>query len=133
MKALAVIAAAANADMVLIILDGSDSDWSKVRDKIDKVIDQGTCETLVNEKSVTDKLIGDHKRLYVLNKADLANDKVEFSDKYNDMNDMLVISARKLSDIKALSLALAKRLVPLNHAESRLLSPRSAISAINHL
>ena len=103
------IEAAANADLVLIILDASDKNWNNSLCKINKALGFED-----NETSTTHKASNELRRLYVLNKADL----IEHGGKYGDKDDMLVISAKNPSDIKLLSTALAAKLTPFNHAES---------------
>ena len=108
------VKAAANADLIVVILDGSDKYWRDVCVKIDKAIDFEIDKSLTNEKLVSDNVINDRPRLYVLNKADRGfaglNYKIECSEKYNAKHDMLVVSAKNLDDINVLSKSLAKRL-----------------------
>ena len=122
------VKAAANADLILVILDGSDKDWPLACEKIDKIIDREISQSSTNQEMASGKVINGGRRLYVLNKADRgtvrAYYKIECNDKYNDKNDMLVISAKRQTDIDLLSSALAKRLVPLNHAESSVIITR---------
>ena len=111
--------AAANADLILVILDGSDKYWPEACNKIEKAIDFEISQSSTNQNMVYGRHSYKSPRLYVLNKADLgivrANYKIECNDKYNDKHDMLAISAKKQTDIDTLSKALAKRLAPLNH------------------
>ena len=122
------VAAAANADLVLVILDGNDKYWRDVCVKIDKTIDIETTVSLAGEKLVNDTVTNTRPRLYVLNKADRGfagpNYRIECSDKYNDIHDMLVVSAKNPNDIRALKKVLAKRLAPLNHAEGSVIITR---------
>ena len=62
--------AAANADLTLVILDGSDKYWPEACDKIERAIDCQISQTSTNQKMVSNKVIDDRARLYVLNKAD---------------------------------------------------------------
>ena len=122
------VTAAANADLILVILDGSDKYWPEACDKIERAIDRQISQSLVNEKMVSGKVINNRPRLYVLNKADRgtvrANYRFERKNKYNDTSDMLVISAKKQTDINLLSAALAERLTPLNHADGSVIITR---------
>ena len=122
------VKAAANADLIVVILDGSDKYWRDVCVKVDKAIDSEIEKSLTNEKLGSDNVINDRPRLYVLNKADRGfagpNYKIECSDKYNAIHDMLVVSAKNTRDINVLSKALAKRLAPLNHAEGSVIITR---------
>ncbi len=122
------VKAAANADLILVILDGSDKNWPKACDKIEKAINRQISQSSTNQRIVSGKSINDRPRLYVLNKADRgivrANCSSECKDKYNNPHDMLVISAKKQTDIDLLSTALAKRLTPLNHADGSVIITR---------
>tara|TARA_A100001015_G_scaffold292818_1_gene368605 strand:+ start:695 stop:2125 length:1431 start_codon:yes stop_codon:yes gene_type:complete len=122
------IVAAANADLVIVILDGSDKYWADARVKIDKAIDREIRQSATTKKIGNGKAINEGNRLYVLNKADRgivhANYKVECNYKYKNPYDKLVISAHNPTDIKLLSTALAKRLAPLNHAEGSVIITR---------
>ena len=122
------ITAAANADLILVILDSSHKYWPEACDKIERAIDRQIRQSSTNQKVVSGKVINDRPRIYVLNKADRgivrANFRSEFKNKYNDNHDMLVISAKKQTDINLLSLALAKRLAPLNHADGSVIITR---------
>ena len=106
--------AAANADLILVILDGSDKHWPEACDKIEKAIDREISKSSTNKNMVGGRLINDRPRLYVLNKADRgivrANHRIGYNDKHNDTHDMLVISAKKQTDINVISTALVKRL-----------------------
>ena len=94
------VKAAANADLIVVILDGSDKYWRDVV-KVDKAIDSEIEKSLTNEKWCDDQSMT--PRLYVLNKADRGfaglNYKIECSDKYNAIHDMLVVSAKNTRDI----------------------------------
>jgi tRNA modification GTPase len=122
------VKAAANADLIVVILDGSDKYWRDVCVKIDKAIDSEIEKSLTNEKLVSDNVMNGRPRLYVLNKADRGfaglNYEIECSDKYNATHDMLVISAINTNDINVLSKVLAKRLAPLNHSEGSVIITR---------
>ncbi len=122
------ITAAANADLIVVILDGSDNNWPEACAKIDDAINSEIRQSQTNQKIVSGKIINTRPRLYVLNKADLgtvrANYQIEHKDKYSDTYDMLAISAKKQTDIYVLSTALAERLVPLNHAEGSVIITR---------
>ena len=122
------VKAAATADLIVIILDGSNKYWRNVCVEIDKAIDFEINKSLANEKLVSDNAVNDRPRLYVLNKADRGfagvNYKIECSNKYNATHDMLVVSAKNANDISVLSKSLAKRLAPLNHAESSVIITR---------
>ena len=69
MKALDGPKAAATADLIVVILDGSNKYWRDVCVEIDKAIDF-EIDQLTNEKLVSDNAVNDRPRLYVLNKAD---------------------------------------------------------------
>ena len=120
--------AAANADLILVILDGSDRYWPEACVKIDKVIDRKISQFSKGEKIVGGKVISDPPRLYVLNKADRGTVRMDYrierKDQSNETDDMLVISAKKQNDINLLSSELAKRLAPLNHAEGSVIITR---------
>ena len=92
--------AAGFANLVLVILDGSDPAWPTERNKIDKLISQ--------------------PKFYVLNKVDrglsTANDLAE--------GQMIPISAKVAADIEKLIEKLAKLLVPLNHDGSSVIITR---------
>ncbi len=122
------ITAAANADLILVILDGSDKYWPEAMVKIEKAIDDEVSQSLNNQKMVVGTEVSDRSRLYVLNKADRgtvrATNMIERNVRHNDSNDMLVISAKKQSDINVLKTALANRLAPLNHAEGSVIITR---------
>ncbi len=121
------VIAATNADLVLVIVDGSDKYWRDAREKIDQAIDCEISHSPTNGKIVSDKVINKRPRLYVLNKADRGIACLNYSSNSNDTHytqDMLVISAKKSNDINALRKVLAKRLVPLNHAEGSVIITR---------
>ena len=122
------VKAAATADLIVVILDGSNKYWRDVCVEIDKAIDFEIDKSLTNEKLVSDNAVNDRPRLYVLNKADRGfagvNYKIECSEKYNATHDMLVVSAKRSHDIRVLSKSLAKRLAPLNHAEGSVIITR---------
>jgi tRNA modification GTPase len=122
------VKAAATADLIVVILDGSNKYWRDVCVEIDKAIDFEIDQSLTNEKLVSDNAVNDRPRLYVLNKADRGfagvNYKIECSEKYNATHDMLVVSAKRSHDIRVLSKSLAKRLAPLNHAEGSVIITR---------
>ncbi|MDC1381978.1 tRNA uridine-5-carboxymethylaminomethyl(34) synthesis GTPase MnmE [Candidatus Puniceispirillum sp.] len=104
------IMAAASADLVLIILDGSDKGWQDARDKINKSI----------ERQVTDSGMIKGQIFYVLNKADCGI----FEDASIELDSMLVMSAQSPADICKLVKALEKCLVPLNHTEGSVIITR---------
>ena len=122
------VMAAANADLTLVILDGSDKYWPEACDKIERAIDRQISQTSTNQKMVSNKVIDDRARLYVLNKADRgivhANYRSESNSKTSGKHNMLVISAKKQTDINTLSMTLAKRLAPLNHADGSVIITR---------
>ena len=64
----------------------------------------------------------------VLNKADCGIVRAcsgnDCKDEQNNISNMLVISAKNPSDIKALNAALAERLVPLNYSEGSVIITR---------
>lgn len=109
------IGAANKADLVLIILDGSDKHWLSSRAKIDKVLGIGTNEANAG---------GGYRRLYVLNKADCIKDNFDYRDQFSENDDVLVISAKRPIDLKLLSDTLATKLTPLNHAEGSVIITR---------
>ena len=65
-----------------------------------------------------------NERLYVLNKADRVKHRVDYRKKFSENADVLVISAKKSTDIRLLSTALAAKLMPLNHAEGSVIITR---------
>jgi tRNA modification GTPase len=94
------VEAAGFANLVLVILDGSDPTWPTARDKIDQLISQ--------------------PKFYILNKADqgLSAPKAAAS------GEMMSISAKAPADIEKLIERLAKLLVPLNHADASVIITR---------
>ena len=102
--------AAASADLVLIILDGSDNSWQDSCHKINKSI----------ERQIDDDGMIKGQKLYVLNKADCG-----ISGAANiDSEKMLVMSAKNSADICKLVLALKRCLIPLNHTEGSVIITR---------
>tara|TARA_B100001093_G_scaffold3736_1_gene3910 strand:+ start:1360 stop:2706 length:1347 start_codon:yes stop_codon:yes gene_type:complete len=94
------VEAAGFANLVLVILDGSDSTWPAARDKIDQLTGQ--------------------PKFYILNKADrglLATNDAE-------SGQIMSISAKDPADIEKLVERLAKLLVPLNHADASVIITR---------
>ena len=94
------IEAAGFANLVLVILDGSDQAWPAARDKIDQLTSQ--------------------PKFYILNKADrglLAANDAEFGE-------IMSISAKNPGDIERLVEKLAELLVPLNHADASVIITR---------
>jgi tRNA modification GTPase len=94
------VEAAGFANLVLVILDGSDPAWPTARDKIDQLTSQ--------------------PKFYILNKVDqgLAAPNAVASD------EMMSISAKDPADIEKLIAKLAKLLVPLNHADASVIITR---------
>lgn len=94
------VEAAKSANLVLVILDGSDPAWPTARDKIDQLTSQ--------------------PKLYILNKADqgLSAPKAAAS------GEMMAISAKVPADIEKLIERLVRLLVPLNHADSSVIITR---------
>ena len=94
------IEAAGFANLVLVILDGSDPAWPAVRDKIDQLTSR--------------------PKFYILNKADrglsATNDATS--------GQMMSISAKAPADIERLMGKLSKLLVPLNHADDSVIITR---------
>jgi tRNA modification GTPase len=94
------VEAARFANLVLVILDGSDQAWPAARDKIDQLTSQ--------------------PKLYILNKADrglsAANDA--------EADQITSISAKDPADIERLIEKLAELLVPLNHADASVIITR---------
>jgi len=88
------VEAAGFANLVLVILDGSDSTWPMARDKIDQLTSQ--------------------PKFYILNKAD----KGLSAPNAAAAGEMMSISAKDPVDIGKLVKKLAKLLVPLNHADA---------------
>jgi len=88
------VEAAGFANLVLVILDGSDPTWPAARNKIDQLTSQ--------------------PKFYILNKADqglsAGNDAAT--------GEIMSISAKNPADIETLIERLAKLLVPLNHADA---------------
>ena len=94
------VEAARFANLVLVILDGSDPAWPTARDTIDQLISQ--------------------PKFYILNKADQGL----FAPKAAASGEMMSISAKAPADIEKLIEKLAKLLVPLNHADSSVIITR---------
>ena len=94
------VEAAGFANLVLVILDGSDPAWPAACDKIDQLTVQ--------------------PKFYILNKADqgLSAPNATAS------GDMMSISAKDPADIETLIERLAKLLVPLNHADASVIITR---------
>ena len=94
------VAAAGLADLVVVVLDSSDAGWPAACAKIDQLTDR--------------------PKLYVMNKADcgVAGDPERFA------GQKLAMSAKNPADIEMLIAMLAKRLVPLNHAEGSVIITR---------
>ena len=94
------VEAAGFANLVLVILDGSDPAWPAACDKIDQLTGQ--------------------PKFYILNKADqgLSAPNATAS------GDMMSISAKDPADIETLIESLAKLLVPLNHADASVIITR---------
>lgn len=94
------VEAAGFANLVLVILDGSDPAWPTARDKIDQLTHQ--------------------PKFYILNKADqgLSAPNAPAS------GEMMSISAKSPADIEKLIEKLTKLLVPLNHADASVIITR---------
>ena len=94
------VEAAGFANLVLVILDGSDPAWPAARDKIDQLTSQ--------------------PKFYILNKADRGLSAV------NDAGSgqVMSISAKDPADIERLVEKLAKLLVPLNHPDASVIITR---------
>jgi tRNA modification GTPase len=94
------VEAAGFANLVLVILDGSDPAWPAACDKIDQLTGQ--------------------PKFYILNKADqgLSAPNATAS------GDMMSISAKDPADIETLIERLAKLLVPLNHSDASVIITR---------
>ena len=87
------VEAAGFANLVLVILDGSDPAWPAARDKIDQLTSQ--------------------PKFYILNKADRGLSAANEA----ESGQIMSISAKDPDDIERLVEKLAKLLVPLNHAD----------------
>ena len=94
------VEAAGLANLVLVILDGSDSTWPMARDKIDQLTSQS--------------------KFYILNKADRGLSAVNDA----ESGQIMSISAKNPADIERLVERLAKLLVPLNHADASVIITR---------
>ncbi|MDC1293718.1 tRNA uridine-5-carboxymethylaminomethyl(34) synthesis GTPase MnmE, partial [Candidatus Puniceispirillum sp.] len=94
------VEAAEFANLVLVILDGSDPAWPEARQKIDQLTEQ--------------------PKFYLLNKADRGLSTVYDS----KSGQILSISAKDPADIEKLIERLAKLLVPLNHADASVIITR---------
>ena len=94
------VEAAGFANLVLVILDGSDPTWPAARDKIDQLTSQ--------------------QKLYILNKADRGLSATN----YAESSQIVSISANDSADIERLVETLAKLLVPLNHADASVIITR---------
>ena len=104
------ILAATNADLVLIILDGSDNSWQDERARINNVIGE----------KMRDNATTESKKLVVLNKADRGTIK----DEGTSSEETIVISAQNEADIAVLITVLASKLLPLNFAEGSVIITR---------
>ena len=94
------VEAAGFANLVLVILDGSDPAWPAACDKIDQLTGQ--------------------PKFYILNKADQGLSAPNATASGN----MMSISAKDPADIETLIERLAKVLVPLNHADASVIITR---------
>ena len=94
------VEAAGFANLVLVILDGSDPNWPAARDKIDQLTSQ--------------------PKFYILNKADQGLSASNAA----ESGEMMSISAKDPADIETLVERLTKLLVPLNHADSSVIITR---------
>ena len=94
------VEAAGFANLVLVILDGSDPAWPEARQKIDRLTSQ--------------------PKFYLLNKADRGLSAAHAG----KSGQMLSISAKDPADIEKLIETLAKLLVPLNHADASVIITR---------
>ena len=102
--------AAINADLVLMILDGSDKNWGDAYVEINSSID-----SQIKKEGLTKC-----QRLYILNKSD----RGIFHSANMDCGKIMQISAQNPSDISKLVKVLVNRLVPLNHSESSVIITR---------
>ena len=94
------VEAARFANLVLVIMDGSDPAWPAARDKIDQLTSQPKC--------------------YILNKADQGLSASNAA----DSGEMMSISAKDPGDIETLIERLTELLVPLNHADASVIITR---------
>jgi tRNA modification GTPase len=94
------VEAAGFANLVLVILDGSDPAWPAARDKIDQLTSQ--------------------PKFYILNKADQGLSAVHAA----ESDQIMSISATDPADIEILIERLTKLLVPLNHADASVIITR---------
>ena len=94
------VEAAGFANLVLVVLDGSDQAWPVELNKIDQLSSQ--------------------PKFYILNKAD----QVSGAPNAVVSDEMMSISAKDPADIEKLIAKLAKLLVPLNHAEGSVIITR---------
>ena len=94
------VEAAGFANLVLVILDGSDPAWPAARDKIDQLTTQ--------------------PKFYILNKADRGVSAMNGA----ESSQMMSISAKAPADIEKLIEKLAKLLLPLNHADASVIITR---------
>jgi len=94
------VEAAGFANLVLVILDGSDPAWPAARDKIDRLTSQ--------------------PKLNILNKADRGLSAVNDA----ESGQIMSISANDPADIERLVEKLAESLVPLNYADSSVIITR---------
>ena len=94
------VEAAGFANLVLVILDGSDPAWPAARDKIDQLTTQ--------------------PKFYILNKADRGVSAMNGA----ESSQMMSISAKAPADIEKLIQKLAKLLLPLNHADASVIITR---------
>ena len=94
------VEAAGFANLVLVILDGSDPAWPSARDKIDQLTSQ--------------------PKFYILNKVDQGLSAPNAA----ATGEMMSISAKDSADIETLIERLAKLLVPLNHSDASVIITR---------
>jgi tRNA modification GTPase len=94
------VEAAGFANLVLVILDGSDPAWPAARDKIDQLTTQ--------------------PKFYILNKADRGVSVMNGA----EFSQMMSISAKAPADIEKLIKKLVKLLLPLNHADASVIITR---------
>ncbi|MFL2841969.1 MAG: tRNA uridine-5-carboxymethylaminomethyl(34) synthesis GTPase MnmE [Candidatus Puniceispirillaceae bacterium] len=94
------VEAAGFANLVLVVMDGSDSAWPAARDKIDQLTSQ--------------------QKFYILNKADQGLSAANNA----ESGEIMSISAKDPADIERLVEKLAELLVPLNHADASVIITR---------
>ena len=122
------LAAARSADLVMIVVDGSSSEWQVHMSEIDQLAtgDMLTGKILIGDASnfINPDISKGSERLFVINKADLMSDSPKHSVGGTDISPFLTISAQNSADIDRLLAVLAARIMPLNRADGSIIITR---------